>query len=121
MLRKRNYVNMFSFEKRKQESERILEKYPDRVPIICERINNTVPELDKRKYLVPADLNIGAFMFVIRKRLNIGATKSIFLFVNDSTLVPIGRILSQIYKEQKNKDGFLYIKYGGESTFGNDI
>jgi GABA(A) receptor-associated protein len=118
MMRRRNYINMFPFEQRKAESKRILEKYPNRVPIICERINKTVPELDKRKYLVPNDLNIGAFMFVIRKRMNISSDKSIFLFVNDSTLVPIGQNLKQIYEEHKNKDEFLYIKYGGESTFG---
>jgi len=26
--------------------------------------------------------------------------------------------MSQIYKEQKDEDGFLYVTYSGESTFG---
>ena len=75
---------MFSFEKRIEESKRILTKYPDRVPIICERVNKSVPELDKRKYLVPDDLTIGSFMFVIRKRMSLSPEKSIYLFVQSS-------------------------------------
>lgn len=27
-------------------------------------------------------------------------------------------LMSQIYKSHKNEDGFLYITYSGESTFG---
>ena len=50
MLRNR-YKRTFPFEKRKEEAKRILEKYPDRVPVICERVNKTVPDMDKRKFL----------------------------------------------------------------------
>ncbi len=115
---RQKYINMFSFQKRIEESKRILKKYPDRVPIICERVNKNVPELDKRKYLVPGDLTIGSFMFVIRKRMSLSPEKSIYLFVNDTVLVPIAQPLSVVYEEHKSKDGFLYISYGGENTFG---
>ncbi len=117
MLRNR-YKRTFPFEKRKEEAKRILEKYPDRVPVICERVNKTVPDMDKRKFLVPKDITIGNFMYVIRKRMAISSDKSIFLFVNDTTLVPIAKEMGIIYDEEKDKDGFLYISYGGESTFG---
>ena len=115
---RQKYIHMFSFEKRLEESKRILTKYPDRVPIICERVNKSVPELDKRKYLVPNDLTIGSFMLVIRKRMSLSPEKSIYLFVNDTVLVPIAKPLKVIYEEHKSKDGFLYISYGGENTFG---
>ena len=32
-----NYQNKFSFSQRQTESGRIRQKYPDRVPIICEK------------------------------------------------------------------------------------
>ena len=115
---KNRYKRTFPFEKRKEEAKRILEKYPDRVPVICERVNKTVPDMDKRKFLVPKDITIGNFMYVIRKRMSISPDKSIFLFVNDTTLVPIAKEMGIIYDEEKDKDGFLYIAYGGESTFG---
>ena len=28
-------------------------------------------------------------------------------------------LMSTVYEEQKDEDGFLYVQYSGESTFGN--
>ena len=42
-------------------------KYPDRVPVIVERLPKAqIGDLDKKKYLVPVDLTIGQFYFLIR-------------------------------------------------------
>lgn len=49
-------------EKRKLEAERIRSKYPERVPVICERdARSDIPDIDKKKYLVPADLTVSQF------------------------------------------------------------
>jgi hypothetical protein len=38
-------------EKRKSEAARIRQKYPDRIPVICEKANGSdVPDIDKQKY-----------------------------------------------------------------------
>lgn len=31
---------------------------------------------------------------------------------------PTGAIMSAIYEEKKDEDGFLYVTYSGENTFG---
>ena len=59
------------FMTRMQEAEKVLAKYPDRIPIICERANTDAPRLDRSKYLVPTDISMGEFMYVIRKRMKI--------------------------------------------------
>ena len=43
-----------SIAKRMNESERILSKFPDRIPVICERNpgNSTLDHIDKNKFLV---------------------------------------------------------------------
>jgi len=105
------------FIKRKAESDRILEKYPERVPVICERLTKRIGELDRKKYLCPGDLSLANFIYVIRKRMKLAPEKAIYLFINNK-LCPTSALLSQIYNENKDKDGFLYIKYDGESTFG---
>nr|GMD82521.1 autophagy-related protein 8F [Ipomoea batatas] len=71
-------------------------------------------------YLVPADLTVGQFVYVIRKRIKLSAEKAIFIFV-DNVLPPTGAIMSAIYDEKKDEDGFLYVTYGGENTFGDHI
>ncbi|XP_041991379.1 autophagy-related protein 8C-like [Salvia splendens] len=105
-------------EKRQAESARIREKYPDRIPVIVEKAERSdVPDIDKKKYLVPADLTVGQFVYVVRKRIKLSAERAIFIFVKD-VLPPTASLLSAIYDEYKDEDGFLYMTYSGENTFG---
>lgn len=42
-------------EQRKEESSKIRDKFPDRIPVICEKAEKTdIPAINKNKYLVPA-------------------------------------------------------------------
>ena len=77
-----------------------------------------VPDIDKKKYLVPADLTVGQFVYVIRKRIKLSAEKAIYIFVNN-VLPPTAAYMSALYDEHKDEDGFLYIKYSGENYFGD--
>ncbi|KAG8217426.1 autophagy-related protein 8 precursor [Butyriboletus roseoflavus] len=107
-------------EKRKQEAERIRQKYPDRIPVICEKADRTdIPTIDKKKYLVPSDLTVGQFVYVIRKRIKLAPEKAIFIFV-DEVLPPTAALMSAIYEEHKDEDNFLYVSYSGENTFGEE-
>ena len=114
------------FEKRKAEAERIRQKYSDRIPVrvvslapllplltarqvICEKVEKSdIATIDKKKYLVPADLTVGQFVYVIRKRIKLSPEKAIFIFV-DEVLPPTAALMSSIYEEHKDEDGFLYI------------
>jgi len=107
-----------TFEKRVAEAQRIRSKYPDRIPVICEKAENSdIPDIDKKKYLVPSDLTVGQFVYVIRKRIKLKPEKAIFIFVGN-VLPNTAALMSQIYEEQADQDGFLYVTYSGESTFG---
>ena len=59
---------------------------------------------------MPADLTVGQFVYVIRKRIKLSPEKAIFIFV-DEVLPPTAAIMSSIYEEHKDEDGFLYITY----------
>lgn len=105
-------------ERRKAEALRMREKYQDRIPVIVEKAaGSDIPDIDKKKYLVPTDLTVGQFVHVIRKRIKLTPEKAIFIFVNN-VLPPTAALMSTIYEEQKDEDGFLYITYNGESVFG---
>lgn len=113
-----SFKKTFTLQKRSDESFRIKRKYPDRIPVIVEKATNTeIEEIDKKKYLVPADLTVGQFVYVIRKRIHLVPEQAIYLFINN-TLPPTSALMSQIYKEHADPDGFLYFLYSGESTFG---
>ena len=114
-----NFRNQHPFDKRKSESEKIMNKYPNKIPIIVERHRSckTIKDIDKKKYLVPDDLTWGQFVYVIRRRLKITQEQAIFLFCNN-VLPPTAILIKTLYDENKDDDGFLYCAYSGENTFG---
>ena len=114
------FKQQFTFSKRLDEANRVLEKYPDRIPIIVERntkTHNSLPVIDKKKFLVPNDLTVGQFVYVIRKRIKLSPEKAIFLMVN-SVLPQTSMLMSDLYAQYKHDDNFLYITYSSENTFG---
>jgi GABA(A) receptor-associated protein len=109
----------YQYEERVKESTSMRNKYPDRIPVICEKNgNNRVPEIDKKKYLVPSDLTVGQFIYIIRKRLKLSSDQAIFIFINEF-IPPSNSLLSHMDELYRDKDGFMYITYSGESVFGS--
>ena len=107
-----------TFEKRKAEADRVLQKYTDRIPVIVEKAKRCViTDIDNRKFLVPKDLTVGQFIWVIRKRIRLAPEQAIFIFV-DNTLPIQTETMAQVYKNHVDPDGFLYVIYSGESVFG---
>lgn len=59
--------------------------------MICEKAEKSnIPDIDKKKYLVPADLTVGQFVYVIRRRIKVDPNTNIFIFVNN-VLPPTGK------------------------------
>ena len=113
------FKKKYTLKRRKVEASRILKRYPTRIPVICERADTSdIALIDKHKYLVPNDLIMAQFIFVIRRRLKLDAAKAIFLFVNNQIITPSNASLGELYEEYKSEDGFLYMTYSGENTFG---
>lgn len=110
-----------SKELRKQESARLQEKYPDRIRIICEKHVNTkndnIPLIDKSRYLVPQELTMSQFTYVIRKRLKLPPEVSIFIMVNGKIL-PSSDMMLTVFNKYGDEDGFLYMTYNSENVFG---
>lgn len=124
-----------AFEKRAAESHRIRSKYPNRIPVICERApRSDLPEMDKKKFLVPMNMMVGEFKYIVHKHINqcamarqdqdhgvgpgaVTHEKTIYLFVNN-TAPKAGALMQELYEEHVSEDGFLYIEYSAENTLG---
>jgi len=113
------YKEEHAFEKRKAEGEKIRKKYPDRVPVIVEKAPKArIGDLDKKKYLVPSDLTVGQFYFLIRKRIHLRPEDALFFFVNN-VIPPTSATMGSLYQDHHEEDFFLYIAYSDESVYGN--
>jgi GABA(A) receptor-associated protein len=104
---------------RVKKSQLILEKYPDRVPLIIQpsKSDRDSYPIDKSKYITPRDLTLLQLQQIIRKRVKFPAEKALFMFINNK-IYPISSIIGTVYDTNKDSDGFLYVTYCQESTFG---
>ena len=107
----------FTLEQRKQDADKVMKKYPERIPVIVEPLTKDIIEIDKKKYIVSKDMTFGQLIFIVRKRMNVDSSIALFFTVN-SNLITGSSDLGTIYEENKNEDNFLYIKYTTENTFG---
>jgi hypothetical protein len=119
-----SYKNTTPLSQRESESERILAKYPNIIPVIVESRNKDL-NLKKNKFLVPYDVSSSHLLYAIRKQLNLDEKKSIFMFY-DEVMISTTQMMSDIYEKykeknligKKNNDKFLYINVCIENTFG---
>lgn len=115
-IKKLRQVNMSS---RKALVESVRQKYPDRLPIIVDRATSTDPILPKNKYIIESTSTMGTLIAVLRKHLILPSGSALFFYTESQVMVPVGALIGDIYKQYKNEDGFLYILYTLENTFGD--
>ncbi|EYU46870.1 hypothetical protein ABFS82_04G002300 [Erythranthe guttata] len=112
------FTEQYSFDERLQESKDIIAKYPDRVPVVAERYTKSdLPEMEKKKFLVPRDMSVGQFIHILNGRLHLAPGKALFVFVKN-TLPQTSSLIENVYDSFKDDDGFLYMCYSSEKTFG---
>ena len=110
-----------NFEKRKMEALFIKNKYPDKVPVICEKYKGShLGELEKKKFIVPKDMYTYQFNFLIRKRLRMSDSASgcLYFFVGGKHILKSDKNMEEAYDKYKSPDGFLYIFFSEENTLG---
>ena len=119
-LKNNNFISLSetkTLEDRLAESNKVLIKYPERIPIIVEPLTDDIVKIDKNKFIVSKDMTFGQLIYIIRKRININSDVALFFSIN-GVLCPLSTDIESIYNDNKNEDNFLYVKYTTENTFG---
>lgn len=57
----------------------------------------SIGDLDKKKYLVPSDLTVGQFYFLIRKRIHLRPEDALFFFVSN-VIPPTSATMGSLYQ-----------------------
>ncbi len=113
-----DYKEKHSLDDRKKESEMIIAKYPNRIPIIVQCGQSSgIEKLEKTKYLVPNDLSAGQFFYIIRKKNKLGEQDALFFYINNKLMTGT-EVIGSIYEKEKEEDGYLYIYVAKEKVFG---
>jgi len=103
--------------KRMEDCKKILKKYPDRIPVIVDRGTRETPKIDKNKFLVPKSITISEFMIVLRARLPLQKDQAIYFHIQNNMPRSTDE-MSRIYLQNKSEDGYLYMTYSVEASFG---
>lgn len=121
------YKEQNSLGFRISESQRILSKFPDRIPIIIDCSKDLDKILSKKKFLVPREISVSYLLTIIRNKSTLNSTKAIFIFCNDKLLSGtsiLGTVYDEYEKNAKKDSDFikgdktLYLNLAYENTFG---
>lgn len=114
-----SYRKNVPFDERKLKAALILKQHVGRIPVVveCSDQLQSLHPLKKNKFIVPFDLTLSQFIFVIRKHMKLDPTYAIFVFINNK-LHPITSLMGALYQDQQDEDGFMYLNIFQESTFG---
>lgn len=113
------YLRNNPLEKRKCIVKNIKNLYPDRVPILVGRGELKItPPIEIFKFLSPSDITFRIFSGEVRQHIkNIESHVALMFFVNNT--IPVHSMTTQqAYDRYKSEDGFLYVTYVCENTFG---
>jgi len=115
------FTNDDKKEKLKESVKKIIDKYPDRVPVFVtkSKSDKSLNNISSNKFIVPESITVGQFMFIIRKKIDLTPELALFIFINKDILPTQSSTMGSLYNQYKNEEGLLEIQYCGENVFGN--
>ncbi|XP_061300491.1 microtubule-associated proteins 1A/1B light chain 3C-like [Pezoporus occidentalis] len=110
-----------SLASRMQEVAEIRLKYPNKIPVVVERYHKekTLPPLTRTKYLVAQDLPLSQLVVTLRTRLSLASSQTFYLLVNNKGLPNMSITMQELYQDNRDEDGFLYLTYASQEMFGS--
>jgi hypothetical protein len=111
-------LDTMTLDERKAYSKKLLDKYPECVPVIIKKRNGDKNLQDiNLRYIIPKHLDVSYLLTTIRQKIKMTECQAIFIFAKN-TLVPMNTSIGDIYNEHRGEDNILYIVYATENTFG---
>nr|XP_004931347.2 uncharacterized protein LOC101746017 isoform X2 [Bombyx mori] len=116
----KDFVLVDMQEKSNREVEAIRHRFPNKVPLYVTRYvrDREVPVLGRTKFLVPQELTMSQFLYIIRTKMKLRDSQALYLLVNDKVLASHSMTMAQAYQQFRSHDGYLHITYAAQQVFG---
>ena len=115
-----NFKKKIPLEKRKNQSNLLLIKNPNRIPVILEKDpKSNIKNINKTKFLIQRDFSVNQFIKMIRGLMELSEYEAIFFVVRGNYTISGDKSMGYIYENYKDKEvNFLYITYSTELIYG---
>ena len=108
---------------RRKQCEQILQQYPGKIPIICEKDPTCkIVPIEKTKFLINENFTVQQFINLIRTKLKLLDKEALFIFFGDKkpTIASSDRLIGDVYQSFKDpSDGYLYAIYSSQEIWGD--
>lgn len=106
-------------EERIAHRMRGLARRPTHIPVIISKAGDTLPDISCERFLFTPSLTISQLAYVVRRQVKLDADQALFLLCNGLLVQGNQQTILQLYEKHCDpEDGFLYLVYSLEHTFG---
>ena len=112
-------IEVPDIEERRRNCIKLLEKNPEKIPIIFEKDpKSNIEPFPKTRYLVNKEMTVNHFQLLLRNKLKLDESQAFFLLVDGKICIMGEKTLNEIYIKYKDKkDGFLYLMYSTDQVW----
>ena len=104
---------------RKVEFETLSRCWPEKIPIILQKHENSLIAEIKPKFLCPIDFRVIDFVVYMRRKVHLPPSQSLYIMTDSGSILTGELPMKTIYDKHKDSDGFLYLKYSEQPAYGN--
>lgn len=125
----KDYQGTYSLEERKEKAKMVLEHKINHVPILAfpnqpdvcaaKVVSKDGVKRNCTWFIVERERTFAEFARGIRKHIsNLTPAEALFFITENDIMLGASMSIGGIYEKYKNEDGFLYVVYSKENTFG---
>ena len=95
--------------------------------MVCERVpahlqKCSLPELQRKKFLVPAGMTLAQFSLVVKKQIQeerpAASAETLYFLLRNRRAPVMSKTIRELHDEFSSEDGFLYLHFCAETVFG---
>lgn len=107
-------------EERKEKLKKLTDKNPNKIPIVFEKHKESKLKLENAdaKFISTKNIKLSEFTKQLRDMWKLKDDTTLFFSCGNKTVLKPDALIGDLYEQNQEDDGYLYIQYKEVETFG---